>query len=127
MFGNVDHKIKKIQEDISRLDTKAESVRLNEEEVVERRLKFVELWNALNAKESLLRQKSRIKWIREGDSNYSFFHASLVIRRRRNQMVAILDDNLWVEEVNQLKEEVVNYFSKIYLEEGGERPRLEGV
>lgn len=82
VFGNVDHRIKKVEVEISRLDTKAELVGLTEEDVSERRLKFVELWSALNAKGSLLRQKSRIQWIREGDSNTSFFHACLAIRRR---------------------------------------------
>lgn len=32
-----------------------------------------------------------------------------------------------MEEVNQIKNEVINFFSKIYLDDGRDRPRLEGV
>lgn len=42
-------------------------------------------------------------------------------------MVALLIDNLWVEEVNQIKNEVNKHFSKHFLEEGDVRPRLDGV
>lgn len=116
-----------MEEHITNLDSKAESVGLSEVEANERRLKFADLWMSLNAKESLIRQKSKIKWIRDGDLNTLFFHACLAIRRRRNQLVAILVDDLWVEEVDQIKNEVIKHFSNIYLEEGGVRPQLEGV
>ena len=32
-----------------------------------------ELYNLMRAKESFYKQKSRVQWIREGDSNTSFF------------------------------------------------------
>lgn len=86
MFGNVDCNLKNLEAEISNLDSKAELVGLSEDEIVLRKSKFVELWKALNAKESLLRHKSRVQWLREGDSNSSFFHASLIIRRRKNQV-----------------------------------------
>lgn len=76
------------------------------EEVNERMAKFGELWRYLNVKESLVRQKSKIKWIQDGDLNTSFFHACLAIRRRRNQLVAIKVDNLWVEEATKIKDEI---------------------
>lgn len=127
VFGNVDTKIKKMEEEISNLDKKAENVGLSEVEVNERRSKFAELWMSLNAKECLLRQKSGAQWIKEGDLNASFFHACLAIRRRRNQVVAIRVDDLWVEEVEQFKHEIVKHFNNLYLEEVEERPTLEGI
>lgn len=95
VYGNVDQRVKKLEEEISILDIKAESGGLSESEVGIRRSKFVELWEATNAKESLLRQKSRVKWLQEGDSNSSYFHANLVVRRRRSQLVAIKVEDLW--------------------------------
>lgn len=81
VFGNMDNKLIDIETKISRLDVKAENEGLSEEDMGLRRSNFVELWKVLKAKESLLRQKSRIQWLREGDLNSAFFHASLVIRR----------------------------------------------
>ena len=38
----------------------------------------------LHHEEILACQKSRIKWLTEGDSNSAFFHASLHIKKRTN-------------------------------------------
>lgn len=116
-----------MEEEICTFDVKAEVVGLSEEEVRMRRKKFMELWEALNAKESLLRQKSRVTWLKEGYRNSSFFHASLVLRGRRNQVVAIKVDDLWVKEANQIKNEVIKYFSDNFKEVAWDRPKLDGV
>ncbi|MCI11063.1 hypothetical protein A2U01_0032162 [Trifolium medium] len=55
-----------------------------------------EFWNQLNFKDNLLKQKSRMKWIKEGDSNSRFFHQSIKGRRRRNQLAALRDGDRWV-------------------------------
>jgi hypothetical protein len=54
-----------------------------------------DFWRQLHYKESLLKQKSRMKWIKEGDSNSRFFHESIKSRRRRNQLVALKDGDNW--------------------------------
>ncbi|XP_058726479.1 uncharacterized protein LOC131597832 [Vicia villosa] len=48
-----------------------------------------DLWKHLSLKENLLRQKSRKKWIKEGDQNTKYFHHSIKDRRRRNNIVAV--------------------------------------
>lgn len=77
VFGNVDSKVKSLESDISGLDTLAEWVGLSEDKVKLRRKKFAELRRALNDKESLIRQKSRVKWLKEGDADTSFFSCLL--------------------------------------------------
>lgn len=95
---------------ISGVEAKAESAGLIDEEVVLRRSKFVELRKGLSDKEILMRQKSRIQWLKERDLNTSFFHASLAIRRSRNQMMVIMGDNIWVKEPKQIQSEVIKHF-----------------
>jgi hypothetical protein len=51
--------------------------------------KVQQFWKKISSKESLFRQKSRTKWVQEGDSNSRFFHASIKGRRRRNQIVLL--------------------------------------
>jgi hypothetical protein len=57
-----------------------------------------------------LKQKSRKKWVQEGDSNSKYFHESIKSRRRRNQLVALKDDEHWVQGVEEVKGFVKNIF-----------------
>lgn len=42
--------------------------------------------------ESLLRQKTKSKWLKEGDANTKYFHVSINWKRRNNQLKALLID-----------------------------------
>ncbi|KAL8167355.1 hypothetical protein V2J09_008854 [Rumex salicifolius] len=69
----------------------------------------------LEQEELLWLQKSRVKWLREGDKNTTLFHAMTIIQRRRNKLEALLDDNdSWVND--KLEHEnlarVVNSFTR---------------
>ncbi|KAB2600004.1 hypothetical protein D8674_010275 [Pyrus ussuriensis x Pyrus communis] len=51
--------------------------------------------------ESYWCQRSRVKWLREGDANTRFFHSSTIQRRRRNKIVKLRAENgNWVEKMN---------------------------
>ncbi|PNX93422.1 cysteine-rich receptor-like protein kinase, partial [Trifolium pratense] len=86
-----------------------------------------EFWKQLHFKESLLKQKSRTTWIREGDSNSKYFHQSIKSRRRRNQLVALKDGDHWVQGVDDVKSFVKNFFEKNFTEEWSNRPLLDGI
>lgn len=51
-----------------------------------------ELDEVLYREELLWYQKSRADWIKNGDRNTSYFHLSTVVRRWRNKIVALKDD-----------------------------------
>ena len=50
-----------------------------------------ELYNLVRAEESYYKQKSRIQWIREGDSNTNFFHKSVAARQSRNTISCLIN------------------------------------
>jgi hypothetical protein len=86
-----------------------------------------EFWEQIHFKESILRQKSRSKWIQEGDSNTRFFHASVKGRCRRNQIVKLKKGDGWIEGVEEIKNEAKDHFSKHFTEEWMSRPFLQGI
>lgn len=47
------------------------------------------IWDQLHIKESMIRQKSRYKWLKEGDQNSKFFHAYLKARHGRNNILVL--------------------------------------
>jgi hypothetical protein len=86
-----------------------------------------QFWDQIHTKESLLRQKSRTKWVQEGDSNTRFFHASIKARRRRNQIVAIMKGDTMIQGVREIKQEAKLHFSCHLAEAWNNRPFIEGI
>ncbi|MCH83058.1 LINE-1 reverse transcriptase like, partial [Trifolium medium] len=127
VYGNVDHKIEKITEDIDVLELKCENVGLDEAELLERKEKFDYLWMLLKSKESMEFQKSRSRWLREGDANTGFFHACVKSRKRSNSIVALKKGRSWLSKPDEVREEVVAYFKNHFQEVPWERPKLDGV
>lgn len=60
-------------------------------------------------------QRAKNFWLRDGDTNSKFFHASATARKKRNKICRLKDDNgAWVESQQGLCDIAYNYFSNIY-------------
>ncbi|GAU21274.1 hypothetical protein TSUD_286840 [Trifolium subterraneum] len=84
-------------------------------------------WEQLHCKESIRKKKSRSKWIQEGDSNTSFFHAAIKGRRRSNRIVKLKKGNVWLQGVDEIKQEAKEHVSQQFSEEWPSRPCLQGI
>ncbi|XP_030941731.1 uncharacterized protein LOC115966695 [Quercus lobata] len=74
-----------------------------------------ELDMVLNQEEELWALKSRVNWMIQGDKNTAFYHVSTLVRRKRNQIVAIKDAmGEWLLEEDEVKEFVKNSFNDVY-------------
>lgn len=63
--------------------------------------------------------KSRISWLKWGDRNTKFFHATTIQRRNRNRITLLKDANgEWVKEDQPLKEMTETFFKNLYLSMG---------
>lgn len=114
VFGDVQrrkdgllNKIKSLQDqlDIHQTDSllEEEAVLINELEVV------------LAQEEVMWFQKSREKWITLGDRNTKYFHTSTVVRRRRNRIEALKDDEgRWITTASDLEKLAVDYYKRLY-------------
>lgn len=71
-------------------------------------------WNQLaNAEEQFFKQKSRVSWLRYGDHNTTFFHRVAQSRAAKNVIKRLTTDGgETITKLNQIKEEVVNYFKR---------------
>ncbi|KAF7842169.1 reverse transcriptase [Senna tora] len=77
----------------------------------------LEYQKILNQEEELWASKARLDWMSLGDSNTSFFHASVIMRRRINRISALKDNvGNWVFEGEGIKHLIVNYFDFCFKE-----------
>ncbi|XP_010473903.1 PREDICTED: uncharacterized protein LOC104753332 [Camelina sativa] len=73
------------------------------------------LCGALRDEEIYWKQKSRATWMREGDRNTKYFHATTKQRRARNRIISIKDENgLLVETEDGIEEVATRYFQTLF-------------
>ncbi|XP_071905711.1 uncharacterized protein [Coffea arabica] len=76
------------------------------------------------------RQKAAIKWIKEGDVNTSFFHATVKQKRSSNFIARIRGTgDSWLDDIEDIKLSASDFFSSLFTADrdvsSGSRPSLE--
>ncbi|KAH1232791.1 hypothetical protein GmHk_09G025366 [Glycine max] len=126
--GNINAKmIQNLQQKLNEVENLASDRIMSDDEVKAKKSLHQDLWDASNAYKSQLKQKSRAKWLKEGDCNTTYFHKVINFRRNYNALQGILIDGVWVQQPNLVKNEAVNFFLNRFSEQNYSRPTLEGV
>jgi len=86
-----------------------------------------DLWEQFILDESMLRQKSRCKWLKEGDSNTAYFHKIINSSRRRNALRGMQINGSWVDNPAVIKDAILQHFKGRFVEPCLHRPNLDGV
>lgn len=80
---------------------------------LERELKE-ERRNILLQEELLWLQKSRQDWLKSGDNNTTYFHTATLVRRRRNRIEALInDEGSWIQDKAKLKEMAMEFYTQL--------------
>ena len=126
-FGDTFKKYKKIEEELNKMEESTIDRHLSPQEVLIKKQLQEDLWVAAQSHESLLRQKARSRWIKEGDCNSHYFHLMLNVGRRSNSLNGVWIDGSWIEEPAKVKETVILFFLQRFQESDQDRPRLDGI
>lgn len=92
-------KQQQIVKDFNDLDVLEEQGDLNEAQFKLKLQLQEDSWIVATFNESLLLQKSRVKWIKKGNCNSKFFHSIINWRRRKNSLKGMYMDGMWLEEL----------------------------
>ncbi|KAI5407397.1 hypothetical protein KIW84_053594 [Lathyrus oleraceus] len=108
IFGWLDLKVDSRVSDLSDLDgVLHDYVDISCKEEVEKRSHVLkDIWKNLNIKESLLYQKSRQRWNKEGYQNNKFLYNAMKARFTKNYIASLETNVCSVEQVNEVKVEI---------------------
>ncbi|GKV10561.1 hypothetical protein SLEP1_g21905 [Rubroshorea leprosula] len=123
----VDRNITEYKAAIASLDAKGEQNNLSIEECVKRQRNFVDLWKCLKTKEGMLKQKSRKMWIKNGDANTCYFHRCVKSRIRKKEICCLHMDGQLVDDVQTLRQKIVEHYTSYFKDEEWRRPTLDGI
>jgi hypothetical protein len=126
-YGAMELNIPSLMASIQDLEVMGEVRDLSAVEKREWKQNCEQLWALLNSKVCLEFQKSKAKWLKEGDVNSSYFHACVKGRKRTNSIMALKKGDSWLENPNCIKEEICNYFVNHFAEEVWVRPTMDGI
>ncbi|KAE8702415.1 hypothetical protein F3Y22_tig00110482pilonHSYRG00005 [Hibiscus syriacus] len=88
-FTGIPESISDLERKINELDLIAQGGILSKQEWDQLRLCRTNLWRLYRTEESIWFQKSRARWIKEGDRNTRFFHLSALNRSKRNEILSL--------------------------------------
>jgi len=95
---------------------------LTEEEIEKKPTLFMEYEGCLKNEEVAWRQRSRALWLKEGDRNTKFFHQTANAHKRYNHIDQLEVQGENITEPNRIKEEIISFYKKMYIEPEGWRP-----
>lgn len=110
--------------EIQILDAIDDTLGLEAVEAERRKLATANLFKGLQLKNSLWAQKAKIRWIKEGDVNLSFFHRVVNHRRKGNEISGFQFGDTWVDNVDEVKKGVKEAFQSHFRNPGGPKPTL---
>ncbi|KAK8329685.1 hypothetical protein V6Z11_A11G335400 [Gossypium hirsutum] len=108
--NELEKRINEIEERIKILDDESDNRELTELEMEEMRSLNLELGETIKFKESVWRQKLRMTWLKDEDSNTAFFHKAVKIKAKRKIVHGMKIGNSWYSEPKELKEKMFNFF-----------------
>ena len=126
-FGDTAKKVQQLHNELNNLEAASLDRQLTPLELSSRKKIQENLWTATQAHESLLRQKARTKWMKEGYCNSRYFHKLINYNRRQNAVKGVRIDGSWVEEPNSVKEAAHNFFQLRFTEPDYDRPVINGT
>jgi hypothetical protein len=126
-FGDVRERNKASCEELKALDRAEEGRQLSEEEKARRSQITRELETTLLQEEMSWRQKSRIRWLKEGDKCTKFFHQVANSNRRNNSIDSLVVNGTATSDPGIISDHIVNFYDSLFTEPLSWRPRLDNL
>lgn len=124
-FGDVRDRIAQSRDELAKCQDVLQQDLWNSEVLELEREARIQRRKWLRIHNSIMQQKARIKWIKDGDSDSQFFHASVKARTAGNIIVKLIDENGQVlSGMQEIEAEVLKFYKELL---GESNAVLEGI
>ncbi|XP_061993303.1 uncharacterized protein LOC133711154 [Rosa rugosa] len=83
--------------------------------VIKKKTLMDKLHVLLSEEEAFWRQRAKVQWLKEGDSNTCFFHLKAANRKRKNVIHGLYDENgVWRDDDKGMEQIVTSYFTQMF-------------
>ncbi|KAG5594411.1 hypothetical protein H5410_035643 [Solanum commersonii] len=111
-FSGIESKVKDFRRHLSNIQAQMRNVNhqttlFEKEKVIKQHL---EKWSLIE--ESIMKQKSRIQWLKLGDSNNGFFFVSMINRVAHNYIRSLVNEQGAL--VQAITEEILSYYKQLF-------------
>ncbi|XP_065871849.1 uncharacterized protein [Euphorbia lathyris] len=114
VFGLLDVEIAKAEESLAQVHTNISeqgfSTSLHQQELTT----HTALDTVLHRKEIYLKEKSRVRWLKEGDHNITFFHRMATIRRASTGISVMQIDDELITDKNRIAAHISDYYDGLF-------------
>lgn len=124
VYLNEQESLNVMKKTVEELDKLAEVRLLSEEERIKRNISFQKIADAERLKAIDLKQKSRIKWMIDGEENTKFFHGYINNKNRRTRLNGLTVSGQWCIDAGKIKHEVFQFYKNKFHEHRMSRPKL---
>ena len=126
-FGDVRERNKVNCEELKSLDSIEEERQLTKEEKARRRQITRELEATLLQEEISWIQKSRIRWLKEGDKCTKFFHQVANANHRNNSIKSLIVNGSFTSDPTIISDYIVNFYDSLFTEPLNWKPHLDNL
>ncbi|XP_021996030.1 uncharacterized protein LOC110893223 [Helianthus annuus] len=109
--GNLHKKVVDLRGKLENVQKAIDQDPINEELTIEETRVLCDFQEACLDEERFLKQKSKVEWLRAGDSNSAYFHMSLKSKNHRSRIDVISDANGTTYEGAEVPDALVNHYA----------------
>eukprot|EP00253_Pinus_taeda_P028735 PITA_28735 len=123
-FGNIFEEQQKLNNELKELHQKIITTGHTDATLEQEQHLSDQLEDRRKQEEIYWQQKSRVRWLREGERNTKFFHNTTVQRRMHNNIPFLQNQQgARVEEHKEIEQTLLNHFQQVHRESAGDRQR----
>ncbi|KAL6205977.1 hypothetical protein ACLB2K_023228 [Fragaria x ananassa] len=100
--------------DLDRIQQEIASLGPSEDRLSKESVASAQVHVALALQEKFFCDKSRVKWLTEGDRNTSFFHAMVKVHQLKQSLSIMRDGGCIIDDPKDISDHVVNYFKDLF-------------